>query len=241
MLDSDILWSPTKRDFILGAADQEAFEPYWSSGTLGEVAHAEVRRRRAAGADEELARAGAERLVRAMTGAFPRAEAQFERNMARTVIRSAHGDVTVDPDALPDPGDAHVVAAAWHASADAIVTNDRTGFPSSALPPPTSVLADSNFVEWLARFRSEAAIAAVMMVSGHTRFTPEALLTKFDRDFGWSVAAKLLGERIRGAKDETTRSNAPIGRGRAAARERLARARRIDPRQRPTRERGTER
>lgn len=241
VLDSDILWSPTKRDFILGAAEQHAFIPFWSSGTLGEVTHAEVRRRRTAGASDEIARAGADRLVRAMTAAFPDAKARFDRDMPRTVVRTTNGDVAIDPETLPDRDDAHVIATAWDVSSDAIVTNDRRGFPSNALPPHTRVFTDSSFVEWLARFRSEAALESVMMVSGHTRFTPEALLTKFDRDFGWSVAAELLRERVDGQRSPGSRS---IGRSpgdRSRARPNLTRARRPDDRRRPAGDRGTER
>lgn len=114
VLDACVLFPPTLRRLLLAHAGAGGFAPLWSARILGEWARAAERVHGAGAAGE--ARAAAE----AMAARFPEAEV-------------AGWEIHEDPEGLPDPADAHVIAAARAAGADGIVTLDIRHFPLRVL------------------------------------------------------------------------------------------------------------
>lgn len=112
-LDACVLFPSVMREMLLGAASDGAFAPVWSERILEEWARAT--RRLPEGA-EAFARAE----IAAMKARWPDAMAE---------VRQEH----VAAIALPDPDDAHVVAAALSGGAAVVVTSNRRDFPNRTL------------------------------------------------------------------------------------------------------------
>jgi hypothetical protein len=129
VLDACVLDPPVLRDILTGCAVAGLFAPRWSARILAEWAHA-------------AARGGTETgpAIAALRATFPQAE------------------VTPAPDteaglALPDPADAHVLAAAIDGGAARIVTLNLRDFPARALAPHgRAALSPDDFLMelWLA-------------------------------------------------------------------------------------------
>lgn len=112
LLDACVLFPDAQRRALLGHAEAGGFTPLWSARILGEWA-------RAAGAkrgEDAMARAVAAR----MNAVFPDALVTGWEAREATI-------------ALPDPADAHVLAAALEGGADAIVTRNARDFPLKRL------------------------------------------------------------------------------------------------------------
>lgn len=115
--DANVLYSRVLRDFLLYAADAELISIRWSVAILDEVV-------------EHLAanlpafdEAAGQRLIAAMTAAFPGAEVEID-------------DTARDQDAsltLPDENDRHVLEAAVAAEADILCTDNIKDFPLEAM------------------------------------------------------------------------------------------------------------
>lgn len=192
------------RDFFLTVAQRRAFRPYWSTGVLDETRHENVRQRLRQGVMGGEAERRADHLVEALRESFSGAEMPFERDMPTTVVWTGTRAVTVDPDRLPDPKDAHVIAAAVAAEAELIVSEDSTGFPVERLPAGIVRRDAQQFVELLAEEQGDVLFDALITVSGNTGMTPGALLAKFERDFEWDRAV----EAIRALRRPTPRMQA---------------------------------
>jgi predicted nucleic acid-binding protein len=108
-----VLFPTVMREMLLATASEGAFEPVWSERILEEWARAT--RRLPEGA-EAIARAE----IAAMKAHWPEAMAEVRIEQVAAL-------------ALPDPDDAHVVAAALAGGAEAIVTRNRSDFPNRAL------------------------------------------------------------------------------------------------------------
>lgn len=147
LLDACVLYPTVLRDILLGCAEAGLFVPLWSPRILAEWAHA-------------AARLG------------PPGTAAAAAAIAR--LRAAHPQAEILPDpateaalSLPDPADAHVLAAALAGRAELLVTLNLRDFPARALGPhglyaraPDAFLMDL----WLARPAPvEAAVAAVQV------------------------------------------------------------------------------
>lgn len=132
LLDACVLVPPLTRGLLLDHAASGGFTPLWSARILEEWARAAERTGGPAGA-------GAARTEAALMGArFPDAlvEGWEER---------------VDPGGLPDPGDAHVVAAALAGGADAVLSFNTKDFPRGAMAARgLSILHPDGFLaaEW---------------------------------------------------------------------------------------------
>ena len=117
VIDTMVLASSRRRDFLLELATQGGYATIWSSGTLGELESvlAKIDHKRGMPPRPEF-RA---RLLWQMRSSFPGSEIEAPRG------RAYHYD-------LLDPYDGHVAHAAVIGKADAIVTEDtKAGFKTS--------------------------------------------------------------------------------------------------------------
>ncbi|HET7410034.1 MAG TPA: PIN domain-containing protein [Paracoccaceae bacterium] len=113
-LDACVLYPPLVRALLIGAAEAELFVPLWSARVLAEWRIAVAAKRGMAAEGEALA------AQAAMAARFP--EAQVEAGAeVEAAIR------------LPDPADAHVLAAAAAGGAEALVTFNLRDFPRRVL------------------------------------------------------------------------------------------------------------
>lgn len=109
LLDACVLYRDLLRRLLLDVAAAGLFIPLWSERILGEWAHAAAR----AGGDAGAAIVG-------LRAAWPDA----------AVASEGAGRL-----ALPDPDDAHVLAAAIGGRADIVLTLNLRAFPARALSP----------------------------------------------------------------------------------------------------------
>ncbi len=114
VLDACVLFPETVRAVLLDAAAAGAFAPLWSDRILDEWAHAAARRLGPEGA--AAARAAAARMADRFPGGRVAGWEAFER-----------------PDGLPDPADAHVIAAAVAGRAGGVLTFNTRDFPLRAM------------------------------------------------------------------------------------------------------------
>lgn len=114
VLDACVLFPDRLRRVLIAYAEVGGFAPLWSDRILGEWARAAEAR--LGPVEAGLARAAAEALGRR----FPQA-------------RVTGWEALEDPAGLPDPADAHVIAAARAGGADGIVTLNTRDFPLRAL------------------------------------------------------------------------------------------------------------
>lgn len=113
LLDANVLFPTVLREILLGVARSGAYAPLWSARILEEWARAT--RRLGPGA-EEIAR-GEIALLRAD---WPGAEVTPPDGLTATIT-------------LPDPDDAHVLAAAIAGGAETLLTLNRVDFPNRIL------------------------------------------------------------------------------------------------------------
>lgn len=113
LLDANVLYPTVMREVLLGAAAEGLFEPKWSARILEEWARAAAR----LGAEAEVFARGE---IAGLRAAWPRAEVALAPGVERRFR-------------LPDPDDAHVLAAAVAGSAEAIVTMNAKDFPRGTL------------------------------------------------------------------------------------------------------------
>jgi len=114
LLDACVLTPPILREILLGAAAEGLFEPLWSARILEEWVRAS---HRIDGEEGALRARGDIALMRAR---WPEAEIAGWEGRARELY-------------LPDPDDAHVLAAAIEGRADLILTLNIRDFPRRAL------------------------------------------------------------------------------------------------------------
>ena len=118
-VDACALAGALKRNLLLTLAEAEFFRLRWSAPVLDEVQRA---------IESILADKGAE-------------DAAERASRARAAMEKAFADAMVDEfdtflplcDGLPDPGDAHVLAAAMKTRAATIVTDNLKDFPEAIL------------------------------------------------------------------------------------------------------------
>ncbi len=155
VLDACVLYPPVLREILLGCAAAGLFAPLWSPRILAEWAHAAARRS-----------TDAAPAITRLRAAFPAAE----------VLPDA---ATLSDLALPDPADAHVLAAAIDGGAERIVTLNLRDFPARALAPHGRVaLSPDDFLMglWLARPSAvEAAVSAALTEAAQRSGRPAAL------------------------------------------------------------------
>lgn len=115
--DANVLYSRVLRDYLLYAANAELISIRWSAEILAEVIE-----HLTANLPTFDAAAG-QRLVAAMTAAFPYAEVDID-DAARELVAQL---------ALPDEDDRHVLAAALAADAEILCTDNIKDFPTEAM------------------------------------------------------------------------------------------------------------
>ncbi len=114
VLDANVIYPAPVRDLLLNLADLEIYSPKWS-----EIIHEEWVRN-LLNKRKDLSKTKLLRTVKIMNSAFPDAE--------------IHGfEELIDELELPDLDDRHVLAAAIHGKADAIITFNQKDFPSEYL------------------------------------------------------------------------------------------------------------
>ncbi len=111
LIDANVLYPTVLREIVLGVAETGWFTPLWSARILEEWAHAAGRHGEAPIARAEIA---------VLRDRWPDAE------------------ITVSPETearlhLPDPADAHVLAAAIDGRADHLLTMNLKDFPPAVL------------------------------------------------------------------------------------------------------------
>ncbi|KDA05363.1 toxin-antitoxin system, toxin component, PIN family protein [Microbacterium sp. CH12i] len=115
--DANVLYSRVLRDYLLYTADAELISIRWSAAIVAEVIEHLI-----ANLPTFDAAAG-QRLITAMTTAFPDAEVNID-DAARERVASL---------ALPDEDDRHVLAAAIAAEAEILCTDNIKDFPIDAM------------------------------------------------------------------------------------------------------------
>jgi len=120
-VDACVLASALKRNLILSLAEAELYRVRWSQRVIDETEQAIARMLVDRGVPDAKERAG--RACKTMTRAFDDAMVEQYEALQRGLL------------ALPDPGDAHVLAAAVKTRADVIVTDNLKDFPAELLEP----------------------------------------------------------------------------------------------------------
>ena len=138
--DACVLYPPLVRGLLIGAAERELFAPFWSPRVLEEWRRA-VAAKQGLQAEDEACRAR-----RTMTEEFPDAE----------IMPDPEVEAGLD---LPDPADAHVLAAALAAGADVLLTFNLRDFPRRAVSAfPLEVRHPDGFL-WELLSSDEAAMS----------------------------------------------------------------------------------
>ncbi|MEO0936827.1 MAG: PIN domain-containing protein [Pseudomonadota bacterium] len=113
VIDACVLYPSVMREMVVGAARAGGFEAVWSPRLLEEWARAAAKL-----GPEGAAQARAE--IALLRAAMPSCEVRPPPELERRLW-------------LPDPADLHVLAAAIHCSADAIMTLNAKDFPRGIL------------------------------------------------------------------------------------------------------------
>lgn len=180
VLDACMLVPPLRRNLLLSLAGAQLYRPRWSRQIMAEVERAIARilgGTRDAGAD-------AARAVAAMNRAFPDA------------CVTGHEVHVQGLDDLPDPDDRHVVAAAIHTKAYAVVTDNSRHFPRDVLSRREiePVSADAFLAATIDLDPAEASEAIDRMISRLKRpeIDREALIRRLEAGGMTETADSLL-------------------------------------------------
>ncbi|MEB8386236.1 PIN domain-containing protein [Rhodobacteraceae bacterium KMM 6894] len=113
LLDTCVIYPTVMRQMLLGAARGRAFTPLWSARIIEEWQRAAIKL-----GPEGVAQAAGEAALLALH--WPKAQVTWPPSLEARLW-------------LPDPADAHVLAAAIAGSADVIVTLNAKDFPRNIL------------------------------------------------------------------------------------------------------------
>lgn len=179
--DANVLYSRVLRDYLLYAADIEIISIRWSAAILAEVIE-----HLTANLPTFDAAAG-QRLVAAMTTAFPDAEVDIN-DAARERVASLR---------LPDEDDRHVLAAAVAAEAEILCTDNIKDFPAEVMEAVDiqALTADDLLSLLAAEYRDEMHAVHQTVVARLSGATDESTLAALRRA-GAARAAKLIRELL---------------------------------------------
>ena len=118
-IDACALAGALRRNLLLTLAEAEFFRVRWSSAVLDETESAILKILEKKGAEDAAERAS-------------RARKAMERAFEEALVDDFDQFLCIGAD-LPDPGDAHVLAAALIIKADTIVTDNLKDFPTAKL------------------------------------------------------------------------------------------------------------
>lgn len=134
MLDANVLVPSLLRDVLLTLGAGGMHEPLWSPVILEETERAIRSLHHAKGRDADATDLYVAHLFSEMQRNFPDAN----------IVGWEHLEGTYG---LPDPDDEHVVAAAAHAKAGVIVTENLRDFPEGKLPGELHALSGAEFLD----------------------------------------------------------------------------------------------
>lgn len=179
--DANVLYSRVLRDYLLYAADAEIISIRWSAAILAEVIE-----HLTANLPTFDAAAG-QRLVAAMTTAFPDAEVDIN-DAARERVASLR---------LPDEDDRHVLAAAVAAEAEILCTDNIKDFPAEVMEAVDiqALTADDLLSLLAAEYRDEMHAVHQTVVARLPGATDESTLAALRRA-GAARASKLIRELL---------------------------------------------
>ncbi len=181
MLDTSVIFPATLNDTLLSFAEYGLYRPLWSELILKELRESLVR------AYPHLNPATLDSRVSFMRRGFPHAEIEGWEPLSDDIAMR-----------LPDPRDAHVIAAAIQAGTRFIVTNNLKDFPSKILSATgiTAVSADAFLVK-LWRDDPVGGLAALSIQSSRMRNPPLSVQDILDRlASGLPEFSRLAGENV---------------------------------------------
>lgn len=185
--DACVLVPPLARNLLLSLAEAELYRVRWSGRILDEFERgfvSDVLRHKHA--DPEAA---ARQARAVMEGAFPEAMIEGHEHLEAALV------------GLPDPDDRHVVAAALHAGAAQIITNNLRDFPADVMAQfQIDVRSADDFIADTLDLpmNSATALAAVHRLRvrlTRPELTPDEMLIRMERN-GLGQTAALLAERL---------------------------------------------
>lgn len=180
-LDTNTLWPSVRRDFLLSLAIDGLYRPVWSERTLEELEYCEHRKLVERGESDEVAAERARFLIRRMRTAFDDAVVSESRTRA------------VAPAGLPDQNDEHVLAAAFAAGAEVIVTENHRDFPPVLLPPGIVTISPEDFARDTVSVDPSRALAATLAMAQRRSATPlEEILEQLEATYSMGEACALL-------------------------------------------------
>jgi len=181
VLDTNILWPSMRRDVLLSLAVEGLYRPVWSQRTLAELEYCERLKLLARGEHQRVAAQRAQFLISRMRAAF--ADAVIPESVTQLVA----------PFGLPDPNDEHVLAAAFAAGAEVIVTDNTKDFPAERLPVPIVTILPAQFARDAVSVDAPRALAAISAMAQRRSDTPVAhILDHLEANYGMFEACSLL-------------------------------------------------
>lgn len=169
-IDACVLAGALKRNLLLSLADAEFFRARWSKQVLDETQRA-------------IASILAERGLEDADARARRARVAIEDAFDEAIVESYDSLLPVGS-ALPDAGDAHVLAAALKTQAAVIVTDNLKHFPASILAPLNLEArgTDDFLADMIALDVGRAVVAfrEMRLRFKKPEMTAEALLTRMD-------------------------------------------------------------
>jgi predicted nucleic acid-binding protein len=157
VIDTCALFPPTLRDVLLRAAEADLYRIRWSAEIL-----AELRRVLQSDSRVQLSDERAMYLLTEMRRSFPEA------------MINGYGHLI--PTMTNDPGDRHILAAAIHADAKVIVTDNLKDFPENSLAPfDIEVQTPDEFLLYLYDLDQERVANIIIELNASYRKRPEPL------------------------------------------------------------------
>jgi predicted nucleic acid-binding protein len=176
VLDACVLYPAQLRDFFLSLAAADLFRPKWSDAIHQEWINALLASR------HDLTRKRLEALRDLMNQYFLDSEVRGFETLLQTLT-------------LPDPNDRHVLAAAIHSHADAIITFNLKHFPPAVLAP-YGILAvgPDDFASYSLDLDEDEALSALAKMRGRLKappMTPTEFIDSIQKAGLPTVAARL--------------------------------------------------
>lgn len=184
-LDTNTLWPSVRRDFLLSLAIDGLYRPVWSERTLEELEYCEFHKLTARGETGEEAAQRARFLITRMRDAF--GDAVVSESRTRAVALAG----------LPDPDDEHVLAAAFAAGAEVIVTENQRDFPPDRLPSGIVTIGPADFARDTVSVDPSRALAATLAMAQRRSDTPlEDILGQLEATYSMTEACALLRDSL---------------------------------------------
>ncbi|MFL6740954.1 MAG: PIN domain-containing protein [Sphingomicrobium sp.] len=162
MYDACVLYPAPLRDFLMELASASLFRAKWSEDIHEEWTSALLEKR------EDLTPEQLRRTCDLMNAAVP-----------DSIVEGHH--CLIESLTLPDPDDRHVLAAAIHAGADAIVTFNLRDFPKDVMAQfNVEVLHPDDFIQFQYDFNNAAVIIAAQRCRERLKNPPKTVAEYLD-------------------------------------------------------------